>query len=83
MGFSKKKFYDVSDVSVMTERERDDAVFALEKQRYEINRELERIMLKYSKISGKRAFKKRKHRFGEAPNDYRPVEKTAKADDGY
>ena len=83
MGFSKKKFYDVSDVSVMTERERDDAVFALEKQRYEINRELERIMLKYSKISGQRAFKKRKHRFGEAPNDYRPVEKTAKTDDGY
>ena len=79
--FSKKKFYDVSDVSVMTERERDDAVFSLEKQRSEINAELERMMLKYSRLTGKRAFKKRKHKFGEAPNDYRPERKAAASDD--
>ena len=71
--FLKRRRYDeLDDLSTMREGEKGKAIFDLESRRYEINAEIELLMAKYSKLTKKRAVRKRRHKMGKAPNDYRP-----------
>lgn len=58
--FSKKRYTDLDDVSLMTEEEKAEAVVALEKRRCEINEELERLMASFARLTKNRKIKKRK-----------------------
>lgn len=51
------------------ERMKDAAI--LEKQRLDIQRELEEAMAEYSAITGYKQLKVRQHKVGTAPNDWK------------
>lgn len=63
-----KKSAKIADTNV--EKTRMEKAHDLEVERLEIKRELEAVMAKYAKITGKKELKKRKHKVGSAPNDY-------------
>ncbi len=44
----------------------------IEQERLELKKEMEKLMLKYAKATGNRKYAKRKHKVGEAPNDWKP-----------
>ena len=46
----------------------------LEKKKLGIKREMEKIMAEYARITGFSKLKARKHRVGEAPNDWKREE---------
>lgn len=70
--FSKRKYDDLDDVSLMTEDEKAEALVALESRRYEINAELEGLMASLARLTKNRKIAKRKFKMGKAPNDYKP-----------
>ena len=43
----------------------------LEKERYEVIRDMEKIMAEYAKLTGDKSYVKRKYKLGKAPNDYK------------
>ena len=69
--FSKRKYDDLDDVSLLTEEEKEKALKTLEARRYAINEELERLMASYSRLTKNRKIARRKFRMGKAPNDYK------------
>ena len=70
--FSKKKYDDLDDVSLMTEDEKREALLTLENRRYEINAELEGLMASFAKLTKNRKIARRRYKMGKAPNDYKP-----------
>ena len=42
----------------------------LEKERFEVIRDMEKVMAEYAKLTGIKAYGKRKYKLGKAPNDY-------------
>jgi hypothetical protein len=68
--FSKKRIYELDDVSSMTAEEREEAIISLEKRRLEVSAELEGLMRSYAKLTKKRSLRARKYKLGKAPNDY-------------
>ena len=52
--FSKRKYDDLDDVSLLTEDEKAEALKSLDSRRNEINEELERLMKSYSKLTKNR-----------------------------
>ena len=46
----------------------------LEKERLELKKKMEKLMLKYAKATGDRKYAKRKYKVGQAPNDWQPKE---------
>ncbi len=58
--FSKRKYDDLDDVSLLTEDEKAEALKSLETRRDEINRELERLMSSYARLTKNRKLAKRK-----------------------
>lgn len=69
--FSKRKYDDLDDVSLMTEDEKKKAQLSLEARRYEINAELERLMASYARLTKNRKIAKRRYKMGKSPNDYK------------
>lgn len=43
----------------------------LEKERFEVVREMEKLMAEYAKLTGNSAYAKRKYKLGKAPNDFK------------
>lgn len=70
--FSKRKYDDLDDVSLMTEDEKKKAQLSLEARRYEINAELERLMVSYARLTKNRKIAKRRYKMGSSPNDFKP-----------
>ena len=70
--FSKKKYDDLDDVSLMTEEEKKEALLTLENRRFEINAELEALMHSFAKLTKNRKIARRRYKMGKAPNDFRP-----------
>ena len=70
--FSKRKYTELDDISVMTEDEREKAKIALEMRRNEINLELESLMIRYSRLTKNRKLRRRKSRLNKAANYYNP-----------
>lgn len=52
--FSKRKYDDLDDVSLLTEDEKAEALKSLDSRRNEINAELERLMRSYAKLTKNR-----------------------------
>ena len=52
--FSKRKYDDLDDVSLLTEDEKAEALKSLDSRRNEINEELERLMRSYAKLTKNR-----------------------------
>ena len=73
--FSKRKYTELDDVSVMTEEERENAKLSLELRRNAINEELEALMLRYSRLTKNRKIRRRKSTLHRAPNYYNPKTK--------
>lgn len=46
----------------------------IEKKRLELKKEIENLMVQYAKATGDRKYAKRKHRVGQAPNDWKAAE---------
>lgn len=69
---SLKKYRNSSLASSNMVSARRDELEKLEKQRLEVNRKLERLMKRYSKLTGDRKPAIRKARIGYAPNDWKP-----------
>lgn len=70
--FSKNKAYDTEDVGSIKISERDVAINALEKRRYEINSEIEEIIKSYAKLIKRRELSRRRYKMGHSPNDIKP-----------
>lgn len=70
--FSKRKYDDLDDVSLMTEDEKKKAQLSLEARRYEINAELERLMASYARLTKNRKIARRRYKMGKSPNDFKP-----------
>ena len=70
--FSKRKYDDLDDVSLMTEDEKRKAQLSLEARRYEINAELERLMVSYARLTKNRKIAKRRYKMGSSPNAFKP-----------
>jgi hypothetical protein len=51
---------------------RREEIARLERKRLEINRQLERMMKRYAKLTGERKIGRRRFKVGYAPNDWRP-----------
>lgn len=58
--FSKRKYDDLDDVSLLTEEEKTKAQNNLEARRSEINAELEALMRSYARLTKNRKIAKRK-----------------------
>ena len=71
MRFSKRKYDDLDDVSLLTEDEKAEALQTLEARRYEINEELEKLMSAFARLTKNKKIARRKYRMGKAPNDYK------------
>ena len=50
---------------------RKDMAAKLEKERLELNKEIEKLMKKYAKATGLRKLGRRKYKLGKAPNDFK------------
>ena len=50
---------------------RAGAAKQLEKERFEVIREMEKVMAEYAKLTGDKAYAKRKYKLGKAPNDFK------------
>lgn len=64
----KKRSAKLSDTAIA--RREGIAAAALESQRLELTRELEKLMVKYSKLTGYKELRQRKYKVGAAPNDW-------------
>lgn len=53
---------------------RADMAAKIEKERLELKKEMEKLMLQYAKATGDRKYAKRKYKVGQAPNDWQPKE---------
>lgn len=42
----------------------------LEKERFEVIRDMEKLMAEYAKLTGDKSYAKRKYKLGKGPNDY-------------
>lgn len=69
---SLKKYNNSNLASSNMVNARREEVARLEKQRLEVNRKLEVLMKRYSKLTGDRKPGSRKARVGLAPNDWKP-----------
>ena len=58
--FSKRKYDDLDDVSLLTEDEKAEALKSLEARRIEINTELESLMRSYARLTKNRKIAKKK-----------------------
>lgn len=67
-----KRIYDDTEIAEIKLTEREAAIRSLEKQRADVNREIEELLRSYAKLSGRAALARRKYRVGEAPNDWKP-----------
>lgn len=63
-----KRSAKLSDTAIL--RREQKAAVQLEEQRLEITRELEKLMVKYSKLTGIKELRERKYKVGVAPNDW-------------
>lgn len=65
--------YDINNLasSNMVSMRREE-IARLERKRLEINRQLERMMKRYAKLTGERKIGHRRFKVGYAPNDWRP-----------
>ena len=70
---SLRKYNNSSLASSNMVSARRDELEKLERQRLEINRKLEVLMKRYSKLTGDRKPSSRKVRMGYAPNDWKPT----------
>lgn len=43
----------------------------LEKERFEVIRDMEKVMAEYAKLTGEKSYAKRKYKLGKAPNDFK------------
>ena len=43
----------------------------LEKERFEVIRDMEKVMAEYAKLTGDSSYAKRKYKLGKAPNDFK------------
>ena len=43
----------------------------LEKERFEVIRDMEKVMAEYAKLTGIKSYAKRKYKLGTAPNDFK------------
>ena len=57
--FSKRKFDDLDDVTLLTEDEKAEALKSLEARRDEINEELESLMRAYARLTKNRKIARR------------------------
>ena len=64
----KKRSAKLADTAIA--RREGFAAAALESQRLELTRELEKLMVKYSKLTGNKDLRVRKFKVGQAPNDW-------------
>lgn len=69
---SLKKYNNSSLASSNMVNARRDELERLEKQRLEVNRRLELLMKRYTRLTGDRKPSARKVRIGYAPNDWKP-----------
>ena len=69
MGLFKKKS-GIPEVDTMSEREKDDEIARLERERLRINTEIEQVLKNYAKESGNKALRRRRYKIGRSPNDY-------------
>ena len=58
--FSKRRYTELDDVSVMTEAEKERTLSSLALRRTEIDRELEALMRRYARLSRNPKIAKRK-----------------------
>ena len=70
---AKKKSTDIAQTEAI--KTRAGMAEKLEKERLELKKEMEKLMFKYAKATGYRKYAKRKHKVGEAPNDWKAAEK--------
>lgn len=68
-----KKSAKIADTKVETTRM--EKAHQLESERLALKKEIEKLMVKYAKLTGQKKLKKRKHKVGKAPNDYNPKSK--------
>ena len=66
---AKKKSANLAQTEAI--KTRAEMAEKLEKERLELNKEMEALMKKYAKATGQRKLGQRKHKLGKAPNDYR------------
>ncbi len=64
----KKKSSKMADTVLVKERFKDSV--QLETQRLDIQRELEEAIAEYAALTGYKRLKVRKHKVGDAPNDW-------------
>jgi hypothetical protein len=67
---AKKNFAALSNTEVVNGRA--NMADKIEQERLELKKEIEKLMFKYAKATGYRKYAKRKHKVGEAPNDWKP-----------
>ena len=67
--FKRKDKFSVENSSVMQARYTD--AHRLELQKLAVKKEIESIVAAYARESGNKKLKKRKHRIGHAPNDWK------------
>ncbi len=70
---AKKNFAALANTDVVNGRANMAA--KIEQERLELKKEMEKLMFKYAKATGYRKYAKRKHKVGEAPNDWKAAEK--------
>ena len=78
--YGGKSSSDAKRLAAMPSKAREEAIAKLERERMKINAEIEGILRAYSKESGNRALKRRRHKIGFSPNDYGFVGKADKED---
>jgi hypothetical protein len=65
----KNKSARLADTEVI--QGRLGAAKQLEKERFEVICEIEKIMAEYAKLTGEKSYAKRKYKLGKAPNDFK------------
>ena len=73
MGLFRKKENLLQSPESMSRDEKEKEIDRLEAERARINSDIEKILRAYAKETGDRTLKRRRRRFGRAPNDYRRV----------
>ena len=65
----KNKSASLAETEVI--KGRAGAAKQLEKERFEVIRDMEKVMAEYAKLTGDKAYAKRKYKLGKAPNDFK------------
>ena len=68
---AKKKSAAIAETESV--KSRAGLVDQLEKERLELKREIEKLMVQYAKVTGIKKYAKRKYKVGQAPNDYKEI----------